>query len=266
MNIDVTYAWLALLLLGAFHGINPGMGWLFAVALGLQEQKRAAVWRSLVPLALGHALAIGTTLLVVALVGRLVPLVYLKGIVAATLFGFGIYRLFRTRHPRYGGMRVGARDLTVWSFLMASAHGAGLMVLPFIFGTAMMQTAGTHEAAPPPVAVHHAHHVAPAAMDDQASKDDHASMDEHAGPAAGHAGHGGHAEHAAELLSSLPAEPFVGLLATLVHTLGYLLVMGVAAVVVYEKLGLRLLRTAWFNLDLIWTAALIATAVLTLLL
>jgi len=237
VNADLTGTWLALLLLGAFHGINPGMGWLFAVALGLQEQRRAAVWGALLPLALGHALAIGGVMLLAAGAGLLIPLDHLKWAVAATLLGFGVYHLARNAHPRWGGMQVGARDLTIWSFLMASAHGAGLMVLPFVFNTIPSPGAAQHDL---PGGVH-----------------DHASL-----MTAREAGHGDHAA----LLASLPEEPFVGLLTMLVHTAGYLLVMGLVAVVVYEKLGLRLLRTAWLNLDLIWAAALIITAVLTPLL
>lgn len=229
--LDVSFTWLMLLLLGIFHGINPGMGWLFAVGLGLQEQRRAAVWAALLPLALGHALAIGGTVLVVGAVGLVIPLDVLKWGVAAVLVSVGLYQLVRGYHPRYGGMQVGARDLTIWSFLMASAHGAGLMILPFIFGAAPAAASG-------------------------AMAHDHAATTNVAA-----ASHG----HHATLLVSLPQEPLVGLLATLVHTLGYLLVMGLIAVVVYEKLGLRLLRSAWVNLDLIWAGALILTGLLTLL-
>jgi hypothetical protein len=121
-----------MVLLGAYHGINPGMGWLFAVALGLQERSAKGVWRALPPIALGHALAVALVLLAAALARVVVPYGVLKAIVAAALVTFGIYRLWRHRHPRFGGMRVGFRDLTIWSFLMASAHGAGFMLLPFL--------------------------------------------------------------------------------------------------------------------------------------
>ena len=124
--------WHAMVLLGAYHGINPGMGWLFAVALGLQQGSARGVWRALPPIALGHALAVGTVLLVVWLAGLVVPLEALRIVVASMLMTFGVYRLWRHRHPRFGGMQVGFRDLTTWSFLMASAHGAGLMLLPFV--------------------------------------------------------------------------------------------------------------------------------------
>src|SRR5947207_8006007 len=130
MNHEIAVPWLVLFALGAFHGINPGMGWLFAVALGLQEQKRAAVLRALPPIALGHALSVGMIIAVVLLARVSLPHGVLKFGAATILFGFGLYRLVRARHPNWVGMRVGFRDLTVWSFVMASAHGAGLMLIP----------------------------------------------------------------------------------------------------------------------------------------
>jgi hypothetical protein len=217
------WPWIALVLLGAWHGINPGMGWLFAVALGLQGQERRAVWRALPPLALGHALAVAAALALAGLIGLLVPPAQLKWLVAAILLLFGLCRLMRSRHPRYGGMRVGALDLTVWSFLMASAHGAGLMALPFVLGIA----AG-------PRVSHAAAHASSAQL--------------------------GHGAHAAGLVSAGPGAALAG---ALLHTAAYFLVMGLVAVIVYERLGLKLLRRMWFNLDLVWAAALILTALLT---
>src|SRR5262245_18141312 len=125
-----------ILLLGAFHGINPGMGWLFAVALGMQERRLGAVWRSLIPLTLGHALAIAVVVLVAVAAGVSVPIASLKLPVAATLGTMGVYRLVRHRHFTGGGMRVGMWGLTTWSFLMATCHGAALMVLPVFLGMA----------------------------------------------------------------------------------------------------------------------------------
>jgi hypothetical protein len=122
-------------LLGAYHGINPSMGWLFAVALGMQQGSARGVWRALPPIALGHGLAVGVVLAVAAAAQLVVPLDILKIVVASILIAFGLYRLWRHRHPVYGGMQVGFRDLTIWSFLMASAHGAGFMVLPLVMGT-----------------------------------------------------------------------------------------------------------------------------------
>src|SRR5919108_345542 len=132
MSAEAGWPWVTLLLLGAFHGLNPGMGWLFAVALGLQEKRRQAVWRALLPLALGHAVSIGAVVLVVGLLQVVLPEFLLHLLCAVLLFGFGLYRLLRSRHPRWVGMRVSFWDLTVWSFLMASAHGAGLMLVPLL--------------------------------------------------------------------------------------------------------------------------------------
>jgi hypothetical protein len=139
--------WNAVLFLGAYHGFNPGMGWLFAVALGMQQGSVRGVWRALPPIALGHAAAIGAVLLVAALGQLVVPLALIKVVVAAVLVAFGLYRLWRHRHPRFGGMHVGFRDLTVWSFLMATAHGAGLMVLPFVMSMSddVLAAGGGHE-------------------------------------------------------------------------------------------------------------------------
>src|SRR5215471_21085725 len=124
--------WPTLFLLGAYHGINPGMGWLFAVARGMQEHRTRAVAWSLPPIALGHALSIGVVVLVAQLAQVALPMLYVRVAVAAILVGLGLYKLIRSRHFRWGGMQVGFRELTVWSFLMASAHGAGLMVLPVV--------------------------------------------------------------------------------------------------------------------------------------
>src|SRR6201987_3291265 len=146
-----TALWL-MLLLGAYHGVNPGMGWLFAVALGMQEQKGSAVARSMIPIALGHGLAIGRVVLVAAFLGLTLPLVVIRYVVAAVLVGLGIYCLVRHQHPRWVRMQVGFRDLTVWSFLMASAHGAGLMMVPVLLRSntveAEGQTAGHNHMAP----------------------------------------------------------------------------------------------------------------------
>ena len=131
----MTWTWLSLAGLGAVHGLNPGMGWLFAVALGMQEGRTRAVWRALPPLALGHALAIAAAVLGAAAVGQLLPPRVLVWIVGGMLLGLGALRLARHRHPRYGGMQVGFRDLTFWSFLLASAYGADLMLLPVLLGS-----------------------------------------------------------------------------------------------------------------------------------
>ena len=130
--------WL-MLLLGAYHGLNPGMGWLFAVALGMQEQKSTTIARSLVPIALGHALAVGGAVAIAVLLGVSLPIEVLRNIVASLLVGLGVFFLVKHWHPRWVRMQVGFGDLTLWSFLMATAHGAGLMVVPVLLrgGTAL---------------------------------------------------------------------------------------------------------------------------------
>lgn len=202
---------IALITLGAVHGVNPAMGWLFAVALGLQERRARAVWRALPPLALGHAVSVAVVVIVGVAAGQVVPRELLRWGTAAVLLTFGVIKLVRGhRHPRFGGMRVGSRDLAIWSFLVATAHGAGLMVLPFVL------------------------------------------------PGDGPAVHGTHAAHA-----SMFAGETAALAAAAVHAGSYLIVTCVIAVIVYQRLGLRMLRTAWINLDVLWALALIATAIIT---
>jgi hypothetical protein len=132
-----SWPWIPLILLGAYHGLNPGMGWLFALARGLQERSRSAVASSLVPIALGHAVAIALAILLLRIIQGILPFHLLKFIVAALLFFLGAFRLFRARHPKGGGMRAGWWDLGWWSFLMASSHGAGLMVIPVLLARPM---------------------------------------------------------------------------------------------------------------------------------
>jgi hypothetical protein len=127
-----SWPWVPLILLGAYHGLNPGMGWLFALARGLQEKKRAALVQSLLPIALGHAIAIALALLILQIAQTVFPLRAVKIAVATILFGVGLYRIIRARHPRGAGMRAGWWELSFWSFLMASSHGAGLMLIPVL--------------------------------------------------------------------------------------------------------------------------------------
>jgi len=145
------WPWFVLALLGAYHGLNPAMGWLFALALGLQEKRRAAVIWALFPIALGHAAAIAVAVLLLRFLQQFLPVNILKWGVAAILITLGVYRMFRASHPRGSGMRVGGKDLLVWSFLMASAHGAGLMLMPVLLAQPMRGM--THAMAPsvPPV-------------------------------------------------------------------------------------------------------------------
>jgi hypothetical protein len=131
--VTPAWPWLTLAGLGAFHGINPAMGWLFAVALGLQRKSRAAVLWSLLPIAAGHALSVALVIAAVGALRAFVNFVTLQVGAAVTLIAFGLYRLL-ARHRVRVGMQVSAVDLMLWSFLMATAHGAGLMLLPVLLG------------------------------------------------------------------------------------------------------------------------------------
>jgi hypothetical protein len=225
--MQTLWPWLTLALLGAYHGLNPAMGWLFAVALGLQERSRATVLRAFVPIALGHAASVA---LVVALLGTaqaLVDLDVLRIVGASALIVFGLYKLLAPMsHPRWVGMRVGFRDLASWSFLMATAHGAGLMLLPVLLRL--------------PGGLARAAQAAPA-----------------------QAGHAAHAEHIR--IASAAAAPSAELAAVAVHTAAMFAVMTLIAVVVYEFVGLAVLRRAWLNLDIVWAGALVGAGVFAML-
>jgi hypothetical protein len=140
--VSALWGWASLGLLGAYHGLNPGMGWLFAVALGMQERSGRAVMAALPPIALGHALSIGVTVAALVLGYLTVSPALLRWLVAALLIAFGVWKLVRPRHPRWVGMRVTAADLVLWSFLMATAHGAGLMLLPLFLAGSGAAAAG----------------------------------------------------------------------------------------------------------------------------
>ncbi len=217
LDLSSSWPWLSLVALGAFHGLNPAMGWLFAVALGLQERRLRAVTSALGPIALGHALAIGLAAVVVGMVGLVIPQRLLLALGGAALLGFAAYKVAtRFRHPRWVGMRVGPGELVLWSFLMASAHGAGLMLVPVLAG---LRGEGVSSAL----------------------------------ANTGHAGHAGHLGHMPPAVGNalLPMVAAVGL-----HATAMLAVAGVLAVVVYQKLGVEVLRRAWVNLDFIWVGAL----------
>jgi hypothetical protein len=229
---DMTTAilpWASLALLGAFHGINPGMGWLFAVALGLQERSRGAVLRALGPIALGHAVSIGVVATAVVALNLWADPSTLRVLAGLAVLSFGLYRvLLPAAHPRWVGMRVTGRDLAVWSFLMSTAHGAGLMLAPVLL-----------------------------------------SLSGGAAPDLAHAAHAGHAGGVAILAmpTGVAGLSAAGeLLAVAVHTGAMLLVMAIVALLVFEKLGLAILRRAWLNVDRVWAFGLVGAGVVTLLL
>jgi hypothetical protein len=208
--------WIAIVALGAYHGINPGMGWLFAVALGMQQGRASGVWRALPPIALGHTVAVSAVVALAMLARVVIPLDALELVIAVMLVMLGGYRLWRHRHPRFGGMQVNGRDLTMWSFLMASAHGAGLMVLPFVIDVDAAVSAET-------------------------------------------------GMHAHQLAASSSMSAWMDAAAVGVHSVTYLAVTALIAWIVYRKVGLAILRTAWFNLDWLWAGALVLTGLLVFL-
>ena len=202
--------------LGAYHGLNPAMGWLFAVGLGLQERSRGALLRALGPIAVGHELAVALAAALALVAGALVDPRALHLGAAAALVAFGVFRFVRPRaHPRWTRMRVSGRELALWSFLMSTAHGAGLMLVPALLGAG----------------------VSPALAHDGAL----------------------HAVQSGAV--SLPAAA----LAVTLHVAAMLAVMAVVAVVVYERVGLAVLRRAWVNTDGLWAAAFVVAGVVTLL-
>ena len=125
--------WLGLVALGLFHGLNPAMGWLFSVALALQRQRASEIFTATGYIALGHLLSLLAVLAALLAVGAFLPLNWVRLATGAILLGFGVYRLvLYYRHPRWVGMNIGGRDLILWAFLMATAHGAGLMLAPVV--------------------------------------------------------------------------------------------------------------------------------------
>jgi hypothetical protein len=224
-------SWMALVLLGAYHGVNPAMGWLFAVALGLQQRSRTVVLRSLLPIASGHLASLGVVVLLVGVLHLIASAEVLRPIGAVVLIAFGLYKFLRPRsHPRWVGMRLGFWELGLWSFLMATAHGAGLMLFPILLGFATAASGAS--AAPAATAVGAGgHQHGPTAAQAPAPAPGPAQVQPPQGPAAPAVpglhlgGHG--------LSTTLLGQD---LAAVLVHTAAMLLTMGLVAVVVY---GLR---------------------------
>lgn len=203
----LTSPWLTLALLGVYHGVNPAMGWLFAVSRGLQEQSGRAVALALPPIVLGHALSVGATVGLLAAGSAVLSSTTLRVAMAVILIGFGLLKLIRPRHPRWVGMRLGFRELMLWSFVMATAHGAGLMLLPvFLLGDG-----------------------------------------------------GASCEACQASMGAVSSSWSRYVSAVALHTGSMFLAAAAIAFIVYFKLGLGLLRKAWFNLDVGWSLALLAS-------
>jgi hypothetical protein len=202
--------WAALLALGAFHGLNPGMGWLFAVAMGLQRKDRGAVLRALPPIAAGHALSVAAVVGLLGALGTVVAPRLLAAAAAVGLVGYGVYLFVRRRHLRWVGMKLTPRELVLWSFLMSTAHGAGLMLIPVLLSSDL---------------------------------------------------------HAAQPTTTLALGWSDSLAASLgavaVHSAAMFAMMAGVALVVYDHVGLGVLRRGWVNLDRVWAVALVAAGVFT---
>lgn len=187
------------------------MGWLFAVALGLHRKSRAVVLLSLLPIAIGHALSILLVAAAFIAAGVLLDQRLVQIGAGLLLIGWAAYHQFYGhKHRVRVGMRTGQIGLMLWSFLMATAHGAGLMLIP-----ALMPLCFTGSP-----------------MSD---------------------------------IQATGSAPVV-LAAVAVHTIAMLAVTGAVAITVYEWVGLTVLRSAWINLDLLWSAALAATGLLLIVL
>ena len=209
------WALLLIAALGAYHGLNPAMGWLFAVALGMQDRDRGSVVRALPAIAIGHEASLVVVVALVLGLGVITDTSVLHLASGIALVVFGIFRFVKPRaHPRWTTARVNRRELAWWSFLMSSAHGAGLMVAPVLIGAGVAD----------------------------------ASASDHAIQAAGGGG--------AALLTSA-----FGLV---LHVAAMVAVMGVVALLVYDRYGVAILRKAWINLDGVWAAAFVLAGVLTL--
>jgi hypothetical protein len=234
-----SWPWISLALMGAFHGLNPAMGWLFAVAIGFQERQLRAVVKALAPITLGHALSIGLIAVPVGLLGLVFPEDLLLIVIGLILLGFAGYKLAtRFRHTRWVGMRLRPHELVWWSFLMATAHGAGLMLAPII--------------------THLRDESVPRAFAQEARGEHIMANGQLMQSPIMQVQHAGHPMSAGEDSIS-PAVASVG-----VHSAAMLVVAGTIAIVVYRKLGVEVLRRAWINLDLIWFGAFLVTGGLTL--
>jgi hypothetical protein len=214
---DDLWPWVLLGLLGAYHGLNPAMGWLFAVALGMQERDRGAVVRALPAIAIGHEASIMLVALLVLGLGVITDPSVLHLGAGIALVAFGLFRFIKPRaHFRWVKGTVNRRELTWWSFLMSTAHGAGLMVAPVLIGAG--------------------------AATDAAASSDHAIA------------------AVQENGLSIPGS----MLGITLHVGAMLAVMAVVALMVYDHVGVSVLKKAWINLDWVWAGAFVLAGVLTM--
>lgn len=219
MNASATL-WLTVVALGVYHGLNPAMGWPIAVANGMAARRANALLATVLPLGGGHFGAMAVILVPFAWLSWYVewsrPLRMGAG---ALVLLFGIYKLAQRRHPR-ALARIRSSQLAWWSFLMATAHGAGLMLVPFMLGLCVTSS--------PAVNAH-----------------------AHAEAGLGAVAHAGVMNYLAQ------SDISTAVLVAAVHTLAMMVAGLGMAWGVYRYLGLRYLRRAWLNLDLVWGASLV---------
>lgn len=210
------WLWAGVVAIGIYHGLNPAMGWPLAVANGLGEKRDAAVFATWVPLGAGHLLAMALVLVPFALLTWMLQ--WTREIrlgAGALVLLFGVSRLLLRRHPRWLA-RIRPTQLALWSFLMATAHGAALMLLPIVMG--LCETPAAAVAAAPTSALDH--------------------------------------EAVMELMRS---GVITAVTVSLVHTAAMIGSGLCVAWIVYRYLGLRALRAAWLDLDVVWAVSLVAS-------
>lgn len=222
-----------LIALGAFHGLHPGMGWLLAVSRGLQEGGRAQVLGSLPAIAVGHALSVGVAAVAITVTGSVTASVLFPVVGGAVIVLVGLVMLLSRRHFHWREVRLPLWQLTAWSFLMASAHGAGLMVMPVLAG----RLAHTHSGG------HGAHGAAHPPSQEPGGTDATTTPVPDGVPV--------------EETWTLWDATLVGLAATGVHTLAMLAAAGVAALIAYEFLGVHALRWRGVTMDRVWALTLV---------
>jgi hypothetical protein len=216
MPTDATAAlWFSVVAIGAYHGLNPSMGWPLAVANGLGAKRGSAVFATFAPLGAGHLLAMALVLVPFAMLSWLLAWNREIRIGAGLLVVlFGVWRLCQRRHPRWL-LRVRPTQLVLWSLLIATAHGAALMLLPILMG--LCETPAVASGA-------------------SAGVVDHQSM-----------------------MALMRASVGTAVAVSLLHSAAMMVSGFAAAWIVYRHLGLRVLRSAWFNLDTVWALSLIAS-------
>ena len=199
--------WLTVVAIGLYHGLNPAMGWPLAVANGMSERRAGAVFTTLLPLGGGHFAAMAVALLPFALLSLYAE--WSRAIrlgAGAVVLLFGVYLLVQRRHPR-ALARIRPSRLAWWSFLAATAHGAGLMLVPFMLKLCEVpEEPGTH----------------------------------------------------ARMMAAVAQSTLATALAVaVVHTVAMMAAGLGMAWLVYRYLGLKFLRSAWWNLELVWAASLV---------